>query len=69
MEFEMEPEPNNKATSELAKDFIAQFQEAINKGDGAQLSELLFDAELEDDNISEEIDIGWYEKMAAKLTQ
>lgn len=69
MEFEMEPEPNNNATSATAKEFVKQFQEAIDRKDGASLSELLFDAELEDENISEEIDIGWYEKMAAKLTQ
>ena len=69
MVFEMAAAPANKACSDLAKEFIAKLQAAIDNSDGNQLSDVLFDVEIDGEDVVNEIDIEWYEKMAAKLNQ
>ena len=53
--------------SPLAKDFLDKLQAALLQGDGATLSDLVFDAECE--NLGSQIDITWYENQAAELVE
>lgn len=53
--------------SPLAKDFLDKLQAALLQGDGATLSDLIFDAECE--NLGNQIDINWYEEQAAGLVE
>ena len=49
-----------------AKDFVRQFEEAIQQGDGQLLSDLVYDADMEGDL---QLDLQWYENKAAQLLQ
>ena len=51
--------------SEAAKNFIAQFEKAIEQKDGDLLGDLIYDAEMDD--MQDEIDIEWYSLTCANL--
>ena len=53
--------------SPYAQEVIAQLQAAMNSGDLTSFSDLIFDAECE--GLETQIDLQWYEKVAARMTE
>ena len=58
-----------ESLSEEAKNVEKSFQDAVKSGDGELLSNLIFDADMEDDTLATQIDLQWYEKKASDLMQ
>ena len=50
----------------LAQEFMTRLNQALEQKDGNELSEIVFDAELEDE-VAAQIDLEWYEQQAAQL--
>ena len=67
-EISSKPKMMRDTYTPLAQEFLEKLEAAYAAKDGQELSDIVFEAECEDE-VAKQLDLDWYERQAAFLTK